>query len=98
MTDRRGDTNRLDKLETKVERIVTILDGEPNTDLDGNMHREGGLVQLMHKIDRQTNGSRSVWTRNQKIAGTGIAVTLVLGMLPSMAMTVRALAMWITQI
>ncbi len=114
MTEHRRDSDiRLDVLETKVERIVVILEGEPVNDLDNNIiGREGGMVALgqrsaeqLRVIERQLgrietgmNGQRTPWTTTQKIAATGIGSTLLVGLLSSAWATIRTIAVWIGQI
>ena len=97
MTEHRRDSDiRLDVLETKVERIVVILEGEPAHNIAGNtIGSQGGLVALMHKIDRQTNHPKRKWSRSQKIAGAGVGVTLLLGVLPSVWGTIQTFAQWV---
>ena len=104
--------NRLDAVETKVERIVVILEGEPVHDLDDNIiGREGGMVALgqrsaeqliliehqLGRIETQI-AHKPAWTRTQKIGATGVGATLLVGLLSSAWVTVRSVAGWITQL
>ena len=104
---------RLDALEQKVERVVVILEGESVHDLDNNIiGREGGMVELgqrsaeqlliierqLERIETGMNGHKPVWTRTQKIAATGVAATLLVGILSSAWSTIRIVATWIGQI
>lgn len=95
-----------------MDRIVNRLEGEPETDLQGNViGRVGGMAQtqdtMAERIDviyQRTNGGVSVtntikpdWTRGQKIAAYGLGISILFAALPGVVGVVRWLAeLWVT--
>lgn len=89
-----------DDMVGAMERIVNLLEGEPEIDLSGVVvgRRPGGMVEKqtemsenIETIYERTNGGVKVtnkispeWTRGQKIAATGVGVTVVLAALPGL--------------
>ena len=80
------DDIRLVEVETKVERIVVILEGEPIRNIDGDITgRKGGLVQqgerhtegrnvMSHQLDNILAQLPRCWTRTQRISASMVVV------------------------
>jgi hypothetical protein len=100
------DDLRLVEVETKVERIVVILEGEPIVNIDGDITgRQGGMMaqglksaEALKRIEALMIVSKPSWSRNQKLAAFGIGTPVVVGLLSSAWSTVRTVAMWVGQL
>ena len=80
------DDLRLVEVETKVERIVVVLEGEPIRNIDGDITgREGGLVRqgerhteglnvMSHQLDNILAQLPRCWTRTQRISASMVVV------------------------
>lgn len=91
-------TDRIIELETKVERIVVVLEGKPVTDIDGNVTRNGGMVAQLDRIETYFTAPKSAWTRNQKIAVVAIGTPMMVGLMSSLWVTLRIVATWIVKL
>lgn len=94
-----------------VDRIVNLLEGEPQMDLSGNIvKRTGGMIRkqtsMAENIDTiydRTNGGVTVtqrlnpqWSRGQKIAAAGLGVSIFFAALPGVVAFFHWLAeLWV---
>ena len=99
--DRRLATDeRLEKVEGDLSRVRVILEGKPIHDIAGNLiGTEGGIVkqgeqhtEALHVVSHQLTGLvdqlnnvRKPWSLTQRIAMSGVLVTLLLGSQPIIA-------------